>query len=219
MTPQIDARLSAVWDNAAMRKTLEALDSVAQYMDVRFPTSVLNRMATYALQYLRAETPLYNDRFKRRPHNRPGGNSSPTIRSQWVQSKLQKVSGDQTLKSIFNKKALTPHGKLVLEVLEGGSRAHAIPLEPKTDDSVPSFLSFYWEAIGEFVVARQVFHPGTKPYKMTEKTYHRLLFLIDQMQAIASGEAMAAFRNPTKTHSSALMSPRSTGVPGLGLRL
>ena len=208
-------RVEALWDSKSMQKVVKALTETAEYMQDKFPRNTLNRMANYAITYLRAETPSYTDTHRPRPHNRPGAPSSPSIRASWVQTKFQKSPGGY-MKSVMNKKMATAHGRMVLQVLEGGSRPHSIPLEPKTDTSMPPWLSFYWAAIGEFVFSRQVFHPGTKPVGMVERTYSRLLFLLDQMKAIAAGEAMSVYQSPT--HSVALVQ-EMTGAGGFGLRL
>jgi len=188
-------RVEALMDQKSYRKTLDALNRVALHMEQKFPASTLNKISTYGLRYLRALTPRYVDTHRHRPHNRPGGDGSPTIGMSWVQSKLRKGPAGWR-KTLFNTKMATNHGRTVLRVLETGSRPHAIPRNPKTGSDNPSWLKFYWEAVGHVVMARQVFHPGTRPYQVVGKTYHRLLFLLDQMKAIAAGEAVAVFERP-----------------------
>jgi hypothetical protein len=53
--------------------------------------------------------------------------------------------------------------------LQYGTKRHFIPLFPKTDESKPPWLYFWWEKMQTQFRGRSVDHPGIKtPYKMLE---------------------------------------------------
>lgn len=187
-------RVEALVEQKSYRKLLRDLNRGAIALQDKIPRRLLNQITMYGLRYLRALTPRYIDKHMRRPHNRPGGDHSPTIGASWVKSKIRKSPSRGMYQSMYNAKMATLKGRTVLRVLETGSRPHSIPRVRKTDNDNPPFLSFFWEQVGEFVRTRHVFHPGTRPYQIVGKTYFRLLFLLERIKDVAEGEAANIFR-------------------------
>lgn len=89
---------------------------------------------------------------------------SGRVRSMWTTSYERNESGRITRAIIHN----TFENQDILVFLEGGTRPHGIDPLPNNKSGR---LVFYWDAIGKWVFAVHVDHPGTKVYRMVELTH------------------------------------------------
>ncbi len=115
---------------------------------------------------------------------RTPGKTAPKL---WTDT--EEVEGDTVSFLIYNRMAEKKKGELVLRILEKGSKPHLI--RPKKPGGVLHFLVERGSA-GRFdeVFARNVKHPGTKPYRMIEQTQADVNALLIRLVQAAGQDVM-----------------------------
>ena len=151
-----------------LKAAADAMNRVAQAVQANIPKVTADTLAEAALETVKRLTPGAGD-----------------VRGAWHIVTL----GDKKreLRVIANLYAATEEGRMLLNILEGGSRPHVIlPIPPHT------MLRFV-TADGEVVFTRKVRHPGTKPYRMVEGAQQELERILAEVHKSAQEMAVTAW--------------------------
>ena len=156
------------FDLKGVQAALRAANATAKALGAEIPSFTVKTLTEAVLEEVKVATP-----------------GSGRVRELWKVFKPTPKIG-----VVLNELSATEEGRILLEVLEGGSKPHRIRPIPPT-----KALHFFLKG-GQEIFAKEVFHPGTRAYRMIERGEQRMMTLLEQVLEAAAEKAVDLWERP-----------------------